>query len=355
VLALARGVLPSTPMAGGKEDWRRVRVLRAKPPGLAEQDDERRHMFQAALSQSEELWEAAAVIGPASRPLPLFYCVSQAGRAVCAAWSLAEEWRPRGHGLKRHVSDDPDPAKRVFDHAASVDDRPLGIYGMVVDAIRSVAFAGQASVAELWASLPGFPTVDPNVAGHPPYPIRLERAQARKLALTKPENLEGESLLKLIATPTRAVIRSRHPGPPEELPETYPTMSGIEQDGTQPDPLGDEEPVFKFVGEDGNPRLLSRVGSRPHDDPRSFTKFVVRPKVGEAAIGPPSEFLVSWALLFCLSELARYYPDAWVLTLNPDTSTVAVTIEAGLDFALDRAPALISQALRGPVPVLRNE
>ena len=54
-------------------------------PCIAERDEARRQVFQSALAQAEELWDAAAVVGAASRPLPLFYCVSQAGRAVCAA------------------------------------------------------------------------------------------------------------------------------------------------------------------------------------------------------------------------------------------------------------------------------
>jgi hypothetical protein len=73
-------------MAVGKESWRAVRAKRSRPPGLA--DQERRDVFQAALAQSEELWDAAATSGPASRLLPLFYCLSQAGRAVCAGAAL---------------------------------------------------------------------------------------------------------------------------------------------------------------------------------------------------------------------------------------------------------------------------
>lgn len=81
-------------MATGKEDWRQVRSKRASPPGFAEADEARREVFQAAVAQSEELWDAAATSGPASRPLPLFYCLSQAGRAVCAAWTLGEQCVP---------------------------------------------------------------------------------------------------------------------------------------------------------------------------------------------------------------------------------------------------------------------
>lgn len=50
-----------------------------------------------------------------------------------------------------------------------------------------------------------------------------------------------------------------------------------------------------------------------------------------------------WALLFCLSELARYYPDTWVSALDPDRSRAAVTLEHGLDVMLERTPRLITR------------
>lgn len=70
----------------------------------------------------------------------------------------------------------------------------------------------------------------------------------------------------------------------------------------------------------------------------------MRPRVGDAAIGPPSVFLTLWALLFCLSELARYYPNVWVRALDPDRSRAAVTLEHGLDLALEQTPSLINRA-----------
>lgn len=51
-------------------------------PGFARDDDERRRVYGAALAQFDELIAASAAVGPASRPLPLFYDLSQAGRAI---------------------------------------------------------------------------------------------------------------------------------------------------------------------------------------------------------------------------------------------------------------------------------
>lgn len=44
-------------------------------------------MLLAALEQSEQLLRGAADLGFASRPLNLFYGLSQAGRAISAAWT----------------------------------------------------------------------------------------------------------------------------------------------------------------------------------------------------------------------------------------------------------------------------
>src|SRR5713226_9643505 len=86
------------------DSWRRLRRLRVSPPVLAgpDVDEARTRVFQAAMTQAEELWEAASAVGAASQPLPLFYCLSQAGRAICAAWSR-DNWRPTTHGISSRV------------------------------------------------------------------------------------------------------------------------------------------------------------------------------------------------------------------------------------------------------------
>ena len=75
-----------------------IRATRAEPPGFAAGDEERRQTYAAALDQFEELMAAAGAATPRSRPLPLFYALSQAGRAIAAARAEVD-WRLRGHGL----------------------------------------------------------------------------------------------------------------------------------------------------------------------------------------------------------------------------------------------------------------
>jgi hypothetical protein len=343
-----------------KEGWRSIRRVRSDPPALAREDDHRKLVFQASLAQAEELWDAAAVAGPASRPLPLFYCVSQAGRAVCAAWLNQDVWQPGAHGLTRDRSDDGDagradsehiePGIRVLSYAARVTRRPEApAYPMIAEATGSTTFAGVATVVELWASLPGFPRVpnDPS-----PRCLRLEGVP--------PPMREVRSVLELLATPTHAVLhdygRPREVREASEPSETYPTLLGIEEDGARPNPLtGLRQPIFRFPRADGTLRSLLEVGVRDPGAGQRSLDYLVRPAIGsDTRREPPSEFLTLWALLFCLSELARYYPDTWVAALDPDSSAQAVTLEHGLDVALARVPDLIVDALGGPRALMRD-
>jgi hypothetical protein len=226
----------------------------------------------------------------------------------------------------------------VFEYAAKVASPEKGAYSMVARATESVVFTGHASVAELWASLPTFPT-PPEHLGHRPRCLYLE------LANTPGDN---RPLFQRVFGRTHVAFRFTPP-PLDELSGVYPELSGILEDGSRVNVFGGEEPLFRFEFEDGTPRPASNVGTLSPGADSSLGDRVVRPKIGDASLGPPSEFLTFYTLLFCLSELARYYPDTWVRALDPDASTAAVTLERGLDIALARAAPVISAALRGPI------
>lgn len=71
-----------------------IRATRAEPPGRAGSDPDRRATYGAALQQFDELLAAAAVAGHASRPLPLFYALSQAGApSLPPAARRGRSWR----------------------------------------------------------------------------------------------------------------------------------------------------------------------------------------------------------------------------------------------------------------------
>jgi hypothetical protein len=231
---------------------------------------------------------------------------------------------------------------RVFEHAAKVTSPQTGIFSMVAGATDSARFTGYASVADLWVSLPSFPTPREQLGNRP------------RCLFLEPVNLPNDdrALFQRVARRTHAAFVFTPP-PVEELRASYPELHGIAEDGSRQSVFGGDEPLFRFNNADGTPRPVYEVGTLTPLAESSLGNRVVRPKVGNAPVGPPSEFLTLYALLYCLSELARYFPDTWVLALDPDASTAAVTLERGLDVALERAPAAIATALGGPVARLR--
>src|SRR4249919_3506105 len=93
--------------------WRDIRSLRAAPPGFAGGDKGRRRVFGAALQQAEELHAASAQCGFSSRPLPLFYALSQAARAISAARTPGADWQSSAHGLTAKFDSEDVLAARV--------------------------------------------------------------------------------------------------------------------------------------------------------------------------------------------------------------------------------------------------
>ncbi|MGP4086713.1 YaaC family protein [Streptomyces sp. KR55] len=88
-------------MPSKREVWRELRGLRTGVAGPARATAERRAVFVAALEQAQQFTEAAESAGPATRPVQIFYALSQFGRAIAAASGLLgqDAWRLKGHGI----------------------------------------------------------------------------------------------------------------------------------------------------------------------------------------------------------------------------------------------------------------
>src|SRR5260370_5599949 len=118
------------------------------PPGQANGDKQRGTIYRAALPQFEELLQAAAATGYAARPLPLFYALSQAGRAIVA--SHGDE-QAKTHGLTVRDEDihTDDPLETLISPTNNA-----GWFHAVAKAGRSPGLAGPVSLGALIASLP---------------------------------------------------------------------------------------------------------------------------------------------------------------------------------------------------------
>jgi hypothetical protein len=78
-----------------------IRLTIASPLGQAATDAARRTTYTASLIIYEQLLDAAKTVPHTARPLPVFYALSQAGRAIVAAHGAAPT--ACGHGLAQDV------------------------------------------------------------------------------------------------------------------------------------------------------------------------------------------------------------------------------------------------------------
>lgn len=295
---------------------------------------ERHSTYGAALAQFDELMAAARSSGPASRPLPLFYALSQAGRAIAAA-HLEEPWRLEGHGLKA-----PDLAREVLDVPVRVDrgknknGAPKSFIG-VAEATGSPIPRARVTLTELWASLPEAFALLPEQPDAVPLLLVPEmpsgkvydwsKAQATVIGFAdRPEELQAHLEGHF---PSAEGVQLMHADlPPQIRPTLTRYGSGVKVWWPSSDNLPNHIEHLERVAPAGGlpwPRWL-------------------RPGVKGVELSP---LMTWWMLLFGLSMLARYAPDVWVHALQYDSSSIAAGLDQLLDLACERVPELVLDAL----------
>ncbi|MFF2570984.1 YaaC family protein [Streptomyces sp. NPDC058084] len=80
--------------------WETLRASRSDRPGRAG-SGARAKTYATALEQAQQMFRAAEGVGPQTRPLLVFYGLSQAGRAIAAAavGLKGEDWNLVSHGI----------------------------------------------------------------------------------------------------------------------------------------------------------------------------------------------------------------------------------------------------------------
>jgi hypothetical protein len=311
-------------------DW--LRHSRAEPYGQAAAGDEAMRVYRAALEQFEQLMRAAGTAGPAARPLPLFYALSQAGRAVIAARGGADH---RTHGLTL----DKPPARLLDTIIRPTKER--GQFQVVAEAVASAGFTEGIELGRLIASLPE--TGDD---------IELKSDWPRALAVwLLPTRIPvpdwtrvGIALGDDVATVADVDrVLKRYPIARERFGvQTVPGLPTLPREET---PIG-TAPVFVIKG----PAAALDI---PAPQYRVVGRHWIRPAI-DGDSGAPSPLMTWWAVLFTLSMLARYHPVAWVEALDVDASSVATTLERVLRKAMDAVPQLVFEALLGYPVLLRD-
>lgn len=328
--------------------WWDIRALRANPPGAGGLPN-RKPTFSAALEQCEQLFLAAATVGYAARPLPLFYALSQAGRAMVAAFELSEDrWQLKGHGISSVALD----SGRLWD--VEQQDQRSGSFVRVAEVLHSPSLPERTRLGDLWATLPGLAGRLPTGA----YRARVLRVERE--VLIGPETFGGPNVYATSVQLSSAWLYGVDPDiefsddPKEKLREhltRYPSLAGFEVE------LAEDRPI-KFhpaavAGELGVRLTWLADGMLEEHRAERISRMCQLAVDGSQWVAPavagnqqPLHPLIAWwAVLHALSMLARYEPAAWDRHRDIDASPDAAAVESLLDQALVEVPELILHIL----------
>ncbi|MFH8631135.1 YaaC family protein [Streptomyces lydicus] len=322
--------------------WRKVRGLRHRPPGAAS-TTERRAVFGAALEQAEQLFSAAKGVGYASRPLLLFYALSQAGRAVAAASRRAtnDAWQLESHGIKADLANIRNLA------SISVQDKGRGSFTQLAPLVGSGSLAGGVPLGKIWASIPELSSVPLTSAGMPSFPA-LSYVHHQTASDVPDQEMRYIIYGWLVGLPAR-LLRKESEEKFATFLSNYPTLAGAQEAGTVLNRTVRRSDGLSFQlsrkwvaqGKESAEELQNRLTvAYLGDDVRyAFPAF----DGGKLPLHP---FLAWWAVLYTLSMIARYEPSEWVKVLDIDANPDAAAVEHALDRALDVVPELIYYVIR---------
>lgn len=341
------------------DPWGDLRALRSQRPGFAAREPDRGNVFDAAMEQCEQLLRGAATLGYASRPLNLFYGLSQAGRAITAAWSPPQlgprnSWRLAGHGITAAPLDVALERLVVHDAGKALPDispTPLPSFTAVARTLGSASLQSPVKFLDLWAYLPeacdrpaprdddrwGPLRLEPGTQiSDQPYHLSVLGIWSHNWPNKQLEDWveQGMALNDYVA----AALATHYP----EAPRPY--IKDLEvpfQTGW----FGERGAVL-FNVELG--RATDPLGQRWYYDTMG-TKYRGAqywfPTVSGQRLHP---LVVWWAVLYTLSMLARYEPQRWADLIRVNTSPWAVPLEHLLNAALDALPEVIFSALSAP-------
>ncbi|MHB1523023.1 MAG: YaaC family protein [Candidatus Dormibacteria bacterium] len=310
-------------MSERTEAWYHLRASRANPPGSAKIGDGRL-TYQAALQQSEELWLAARAAGPAGCPVPLFYFLAQAGRAIVAA---------RGDtGAKCHGLEDPVLGDSVL--GCLVQPGRNGWYQKLLKVTDSAHLPPQTELGALMASIPELADLDgidqrwPQAIPVWPVSFAVDPLTSGFQHITSTDQVPG------------AVV----------LPDLPNDLEGVQAAlNLYPDASAAEPSLQCWDTSRGRGYLVRWLRTDPSTDP-------LPPRYGGEGFRwmrpnfpsgdpPPSILMTWWAILFTLSMLARYHPVEWVAALDVNRSPEAVVLERAVEVALEVVPELVLEAI----------
>ncbi|WP_328493496.1 YaaC family protein [Streptomyces sp. NBC_00414] len=331
------------------EAWERLRASRSNPPAKANAGS-RRMTYSAALEQAQQLFRAAAVVGPATSPILAFYGLSQAGRAItAAARSLdGEDWRLKTHGIKTTGFHQPFPDIEIRTDPPGTQ----GSFVKVSEVLDSPVWEKDPlSLEDVWDLLP------PNLS----YPLTT-RDRLTPLYTDEGSVNEGDhSLLSVFVCniPDRVVKA----GTRETLADfltAYPAVVRHESYRN----VGEAALPFYVRYDHGGGQLAMNWlmpkgvgtgfdGMATMAERQAHLRTLTRGYAGSRYFLPVlgsmkrelHPLMAWWAVLYTLSMLARYEPAVWNTLINVDSSKYAVPIERLLERAFNHLPVLIADSI----------
>lgn len=356
--------------------WRALRKSRQSPAGAASENYEgnidaktgsvtpegaaRVGTYRAALEQAEQLMKAAAATGPAAKPLPLFYALSQFGRAVAAGAPLLDtatrEFRLNGHGVQATNLDSADRDGLANVKVAGLPpvtrgQKQDGAFVKVAKALTASPMRDTRSLGQVLGWIPG----------------------SSRFALENVEQPETPVLqVHPVSPPADNTQLVTLADVPFEVLADAPTPNNGQ--GTLPRPLRDDDPVLREAFEHyptldgwGWPEPTAPITSVRLADSRTWDVTVripalkdsnedlrhrsvfyrgglyAYPKMPDALTVHP--FMAWWQILISLSMLARYQPSEWFILIDVDKHQDAVPIESILTFCQQALPEIALRAI----------
>lgn len=329
---------PESASAQSARSWRALRMMRSRPPGLARrgnpEGDRRADVFCAALEQSEQLASAAANSSNAVKPLLAFYALSQSVRALAAA-KVAEHWQIAGHGmgapnaaLRSHVLAD----VTLTPHLRGINTS----FGLLQGILGCGPFKEAVDLGAIWVALPP-------LAHLPlPGPVRLPALKA-SFSTAGRIQADGSDAGYVALHGLPGALLPAWPYDQKQVDEylfsQYPSLKGTRRGG--------ESSEIAAYGADERLRSWSwvsppgAVGTSTFSD--EYGPWAI-PRVG--GVNDVTHPLVLWwALLFALSNRARYEPQGWFADLDLDRNESAEVIDYTLKVSLGECPRLIHKVL----------
>ncbi|WP_428837412.1 YaaC family protein [Streptomyces olivaceus] len=326
------------------EAWERLRSSRASRPGRAS-GGARAKTYSTALEQAQQMLRAAEAVGPQTRPLLVFYGLSQAGRAIAAAavGLRGEDWNLLAHGI--HVTG---YHKDFADIEIRTD--PAGSSGSFVrlsELLESPVWGGTPAVRleDVWDALP----------------VNLQYPLSTRDRLT-PLYAASE-----IGSEDHPLLTVEIGDIPDHVVDAGTRQALDGYLAAYPGTAGRDSFVFRTAAGEEVPRYerhLPNAGwlsvhwempaeSRSAQDRLERLRAMTRGYAGHRYFFPAPaglsrelhSLMAWWVLLYALSMLARYQPAQWANHINVDSSRHAVPIEKVLEQAMHHLPTLIADTI----------